>query len=293
LKSKFILANGMSEQQLLNTTIGACNILGVGGPTHGMDFDAKYSGQTVPLDKANADTVLVLDNGPDGHVGFDGFMAQAMNQFVLICSCEQLGLNEKFLKLLHTANEQEARNQEEIKAAQKNSGKYMFLGTPKGDKPVSSSELDKTVLKDATQRAYLNTMAKFIKAGLEKGEFTLENNETLRVVPDSDFGNASNYLRISKDAKGEVAMKIAKVSQRDQHRQKSLTAEKMPPKKIEKNPKTIEAIAALIVPKNIGETAFKRGNNYSGLKRETSARVDKILKRPQNYAKPSGRSFRR
>jgi hypothetical protein len=217
-----------------------------------------------------------------------------MNQFVIICSCEQLGLNEKFSKLLHSAEKQEARNEDEIKAAQKNTGKYLFLGTPQGDKPVSSSELDKTVLKDATQRAYLNTMSKFVKAGIDSGEFTLKKGETLRVYPDSDFGNASNYLKITKDAKGDVDYKIAKVSTRDIQRQKYLTAEKKTPKKIEKNPKTLEAIEALILPENIvKEVARERRNKYGKLNRVTDAAyVKETLKRP-NYTKLPGNSFNR
>jgi hypothetical protein len=277
--SKVIRANDLKPKEFLELTLAACNILGTAGPTNGMPFDAKYTGQTVPVTKSDAKIKVILDNQPVGHTGFDGLTAKALNQFVLMCSSTQLN-DTQYKQLKEITAASEARNQQEVRDAHNDTKHNLFLGTPADDPSLSSSELDKGLLKSATERAYLNTVAQFVDARVQEGKITLPKGKTIYVEPPTELGKPSNYLKIKAYPNGRVVYKLVQsVPQKAKP-----TAQSSP----YKNPNDIAIIATAPLVAGASKRARRK---YEALENASASSSKPYSSRPQKGFKAKGNHF--
>jgi len=200
---------GMTAEQILDAAIGGCQMPGITGlEVKGM-IDGMYSGGQIPFWRANkADTKILIVNLPVDKTGYEGLDEQGMKQFVLLCSSEEAKNIGNFLELYVKANGAGIRNTKLLQEAQNNTDEYVIFGSPPGDKVVSSSELDPVVLSTATQRSYLYTKGRLLRAAINKGDLIADDKYKeqgfVRLYPPKKLGVPKFFLEIKIDSDGKA-----------------------------------------------------------------------------------------
>jgi len=173
------------------------------------DFDAKYSGKTIPINLNHsaldeASITVIFTNEPIGSPSFDGVVSKAMNRVALDASYIQTMNASETKRIRESADTKGALNEQELRNAENDTEKTLVFGLPQGEAILSSSELNKNVLQGAAQKAWLHTMLVLVRDSINNGDIQLPKGSELEITAPEKFGEPICYGVIKLDSRGRA-----------------------------------------------------------------------------------------